>query len=207
VFALIYNFVRQVILEAAWKQGVDVRRISFIDAMRWLQTAQAPESESQYVYSPEVQDDPSRRIVRSHLRRAANSTTAIGLLMRMYTGWDRDDPRLLDGANVLLKQLPSEFNLEVRDTYYWYYATQVLRHVDGPVWQTWNNVLHPLLLSSQVPDGEYAGSWSPFEPVEDKWGRFGGRLYVTTLNLLSLEVDYRLLPLYEKTVAPRETAE
>ena len=27
-----------------------------------------------------------------------------------------------------------------------------------------------------------------------------GRLYVTTLNLLSLEVRYRLLPLYENTV-------
>ena len=39
VFALIYNMVRQVLLEAAGRQGVDVRRISFIDALRWLQTA------------------------------------------------------------------------------------------------------------------------------------------------------------------------
>ena len=39
VFALIYNLVRQVMLEAARRQNVDVRRISFIDAMRWLQTA------------------------------------------------------------------------------------------------------------------------------------------------------------------------
>lgn len=40
VFALIYNMVRQVMLEAATRQRVDVRRISFIDALRWLQTAQ-----------------------------------------------------------------------------------------------------------------------------------------------------------------------
>jgi hypothetical protein len=40
VFALIYNLVRQVMLEAAGRQVVDVRRISFIDALRWLQTAQ-----------------------------------------------------------------------------------------------------------------------------------------------------------------------
>ncbi len=39
VFALIYNMVRQVMLEAACRQNVDVRRISFIDALRWLQTA------------------------------------------------------------------------------------------------------------------------------------------------------------------------
>jgi hypothetical protein len=39
VFALIYNLVRQVMQEAAGRQQVDVRRISFIDALRWLQTA------------------------------------------------------------------------------------------------------------------------------------------------------------------------
>ena len=40
VFALVYNMVRQVVLEASHCQRVDVRRISFIDALRWLQTAQ-----------------------------------------------------------------------------------------------------------------------------------------------------------------------
>jgi hypothetical protein len=39
VFALIYNMVRQVMLSAASRQRVEVRRISFIDALRWLQTA------------------------------------------------------------------------------------------------------------------------------------------------------------------------
>ncbi len=39
MFALIYNLVRQVILIAAEQQQVDFRRISFIDALRWLQTA------------------------------------------------------------------------------------------------------------------------------------------------------------------------
>ena len=39
VFALIYNMVRQVMLVAASRQCVDVRRISFVDALRWLQSA------------------------------------------------------------------------------------------------------------------------------------------------------------------------
>ncbi len=38
VFALIYNMVRQVMMEAARRQDVDIRRVSFIDALRWLQT-------------------------------------------------------------------------------------------------------------------------------------------------------------------------
>ena len=39
MFALVYNLVRVVMLEAARRQGVDVERISFIDALRWLSTA------------------------------------------------------------------------------------------------------------------------------------------------------------------------
>ena len=38
VFALIYNLVRQVMVEAALRQNVEVNRISFIDALRWLGT-------------------------------------------------------------------------------------------------------------------------------------------------------------------------
>ena len=37
-FALVYNLVCRVIYEAAQRQGVPPDRISFIDALRWLQT-------------------------------------------------------------------------------------------------------------------------------------------------------------------------
>ena len=52
VFALIYNLVRQVMLEAACHQGVDVRRISFIDALRWLQTAKPGNELPKLVVNP-----------------------------------------------------------------------------------------------------------------------------------------------------------
>jgi hypothetical protein len=72
-------------------------------------------------------------------------------------------------------------------------------HMGGEHWQAWNDSLHPLLVDTQTPVGPLAGSWNPNRPVPDKWGRYGGRLYITTLNLLSLEVYYRHLPLYEMT--------
>jgi hypothetical protein len=72
-------------------------------------------------------------------------------------------------------------------------------HMGGEHWQTWNSRLHPLLVQSQLPSGPLAGSWDPKGAVPDRWGPHGGRLYVTTLNLLSLEVFYRHLPLYEDT--------
>ncbi len=52
VFALIYNLVRQVILEAACRQEVDVRRISFIDALRWLQAASPGDELPKIVVNP-----------------------------------------------------------------------------------------------------------------------------------------------------------
>lgn len=36
IYAITYNLVRIVMIEAAARQGVDVERISFIDALRWL---------------------------------------------------------------------------------------------------------------------------------------------------------------------------
>jgi hypothetical protein len=36
IYAIVYNLVRIVMMEAAAQQGVDVERISFIDAFRWL---------------------------------------------------------------------------------------------------------------------------------------------------------------------------
>jgi len=52
VFALIYNLVRQVMLAAAGRQEVDVRRISFIDALRWLQTADPADELPKLVVNP-----------------------------------------------------------------------------------------------------------------------------------------------------------
>jgi len=52
VFALIYNMVRQVMLAAASRQSVDVRRISFIDALRWLQSASPGDELIQLVVNP-----------------------------------------------------------------------------------------------------------------------------------------------------------
>ena len=52
VFALVYNLVRQVILIAAEQQQVDFRRISFIDALRWLQTAKPGDGVPELVVNP-----------------------------------------------------------------------------------------------------------------------------------------------------------
>jgi hypothetical protein len=67
----------------------------------------------------------------------------------------------------------------------------------GQSWQTWLNRLQPLLVDSQIKQGPLSGSWDPRLPIADRWGPHAGRLYVTAMNLLSLEVQHRKLPLYE----------
>jgi hypothetical protein len=76
----------------------------------------------------------------------------------------------------------------------------------GERWERWHDQLYPLLIDTQVLDGANEGSWDPLLPTPDLWARYGGRLYVTTMNLLSLEVSYRHLPLYEAT-APTDLSE
>jgi hypothetical protein len=53
VYALVYNLVRVVMLEAARRQGVDADRISFVDALRWLSSARPGETLAELVVNPE----------------------------------------------------------------------------------------------------------------------------------------------------------
>jgi hypothetical protein len=176
--------------------GLKVPSETYARIERWLDDAQqSTEQPHLYRYNPYAPDTAEQR----HGRSASKTMTAVGLLMRLHTGWGRDDSRLTRGAAFLAENLPSVGTARrpERDTYYWYYATQVMAQMGGESWRVWNTQLHPLLVESQVGQGPLAGSWDPLSPVPDRWGPHAGRLYVTTLNLLSLEVQYRKLPLYE----------
>lgn len=183
-------------LHSARQGGLEVPANTLAGIESWMEVAHDPANPSLFRYDPYAENTAS--IQRVQQRNASPAMTAVGLLMRIYSGTDRESLLVQRGADYLLERPPGIRDGLVRDTYYWYYATQVLRHVGGTKWEQWNSRLHPLLVGSQEQSGPLAGSWDPYAPVPDRWGPFAGRLYVTTMNLLSLEVDYRLLPLYEK---------
>ncbi|MBN2022806.1 MAG: terpene cyclase/mutase family protein [Pirellulales bacterium] len=120
-----------------------------------------------------------------------HSTTAIGLLCRMYTGWRRDRPELERGVAYLADWGPS-----ATDVYYNYYATQVLCHWEGTAWEKWNVAMRDHLVRSQSAEGLESGSWH----FPDQHGDKGGRLYNTAMAAMILEVYYRHLPLYRPVV-------
>jgi hypothetical protein len=165
---------------------------------RWLDSAQAsPLQPHLYRYNPFATEITQQ----SGGRQPTKTMTAVGLLMRLYLGWRRDHPAMARGAQYLAQYPPAvgtDANPQ-RDTYYWYYATQVMFHMGGRYWKEWDRRLHSVLVDAQIQTGPMAGSWDPLNPVPDRWAPFAGRLYVTTMNLLSLEVTYRHLPLYEDT--------
>ena len=60
------------------------------------------------------------------------SMTAAGLLCREYLGWEAKRPALVKGVENLMKFPP---NPNFRNTYYYYYATQVIHHFGGEPWE------------------------------------------------------------------------
>jgi hypothetical protein len=120
---------------------------------------------------------------------ATDSMTAVGLLCRMYNGWKREKPELKAGVEYLAAKGP-----RLGDIYYNYYATQVVHHWGGELWKKWNLQMRDQLVSTQVTEGPGAGSWD----VTDPHGSSGGRIYQTSLSILTLEVYYRHLPIYRR---------
>lgn len=126
-------------------------------------------------------------------------TTAAGLLCRMYMGWDKTHPGLIDGAKYLEK-----VGVDKKDIYYDYYAAQVLRHIGGSGWEAFNNELRDWLVSTQADKGHAAGSWFFPESKSHRGPHEGGRLCSTAFATMILEVYYRHMPLYADGAAEDE---
>ena len=88
----------------------------------------------------------------------------------------------------LAKLGPSENNL-----YFNYYASQIMRHNGGEKWEHWNKQLRDYLIQTQAKQGQERGSWQ----FREKHSLGAGRLYNTAMAIMTLEVYYRFLPLYD----------
>jgi len=128
----------------------------------------------------------------------ASATTAIGLLCRMYTGWQRNNPGMTAGVERLMQSRQGN-----RGMYFTYYAMQVMHHYGGEQWRSWNESVRGHLVKQQRRRGREAGSWS-FNGAHDN---VGGRLYCTAMAAMCLEVYYRYSPIYSEEVVAAAAAE
>jgi hypothetical protein len=129
-------------------------------------------------------------------RQPEDAMIAEGLLCREYLGWPADHPGLAEGSKHMLKHLPKP---ERPNIYYWYYATQAMHHLGGEEWDTWNTAARETLIELQSDQGHEAGSWDPAGgAIGGHDIQAGGRLYMTSLAICTLEVYYRHLPIYRR---------
>jgi hypothetical protein len=167
-------------LKSAQMAGLQVNPATLDGAKRFLKSCSKGKG-GQFSYTPDAGPSPSM--------------TAVGLLCLQYGGMRRTDSQMADGVTVLMQNMPVKGG--GRNLYYWYYATQVMHNVSGPDWDNWNRRTRNVLLETQCKTGCAMGSWDPDKPTRDAWSEPGGRLMVTSLSTLTLEVYYRYLPLYK----------
>ena len=68
--------------------------------------------------------------------------------------------------------------------YYIYYASQAFFHASLEAWDAWNRINLNVLKTTQKPDGSWDGSF--------------GTVFATASSLLSVALNYRYLPIYER---------
>ena len=116
------------------------------------------------------------------------SCAAIGNLLQVYFGREQEHPTLKNACQFLAERGSSE-----SDVYFNYYGTLVLHHARASQWKQWNQTVRDHLIATQRTEGHEAGSWF----FTDQYGSVGGRLYTTAMAVMTLEVYYRFMPLYE----------
>jgi len=134
--------------------------------------------------------------------------TAEALLCRQLLGDGQKARGMGRGTAAVTESLMA--SLGNRNYYFWYYATQLMHNTGGKPWSRWNLIIREKLIAEQFvgPEaGHAAGSWQPTEPAMDRWGRTGGPIMQTALGLLTLEVYYRYLPMYQVTPDPEKSEE
>ena len=120
------------------------------------------------------------------------ATTGVGMLVHHFL-LEKPDSALVQKASKYLAGLASATwgttGQGTSDFYLWYNCTLGMYLAGGPNWDKWNNVVRRQLEASQVNDEKSCerGSWPP----NDRWGTTGGRIYSTSMAILTLEVYYR----------------
>jgi hypothetical protein len=180
-------------LKSGQLAGLNVPNPTLAEATRWLNSVQTDNYGSGYGYTG-PQFTPTM--------------TAVGLLCREYLGWSPRNPGLLQGVKTLKGYAPGKPQA-LRSIYFDYYATQVMHHMGGDAWKEWNPAMRDSLVNSQDQGkannkAHQQGSWGP---EGDPFGAQGGRIMVTSLSLLTLEVYYRHLPLYRPDVTTGKEGE
>ena len=162
-------------LHSARLAGLKVPEENFVRAREWLDTAGGGKHGGLYGYKGPGTKWPAM--------------IATGMFCRQLDLVAPTAPMQMESAQQL-KMTPMKIRRP--DYYYIYYATLALYQHQGPIWRDWNVSLKDVLPNLQEKTGSLEGSWDPSRGLAGT----GGRITSTALATLSLEVYYRILPIY-----------
>jgi hypothetical protein len=123
--------------------------------------------------------------------------TAELLFSRMLLDMPLEDEGIDEAVKFLSSQPPGSNDA---DLYYWYYASLSMLNMQHLKWKDWNTRTREALIHMQKKSGPSAGCWE----TNFKWGDRGGRIFTTSMAVLTLEVYYRYLPLRADRAAAKE---
>lgn len=177
-------------LKSAQMADLGVNSLCLENTRKWLASVASGEHHGLFQYRP------------YDSKGVTPTMTAVGMLIHQYLGMPRGDAAMVEGRDYLMRNLPDADTQ--RNVYYWYYGTMAMHNLVGPEWDAWNRKVRRTLIKTQINDPESCanGSWDPDKPTTDTWGHAGGRLMVTSLSVLTLEVYYRYLPIYKINMPP-----
>jgi squalene cyclase len=105
--------------------------------------------------------------------------TAIGCLVMSLA--KEKNSKSFKAAFDYLQKAPADLNYQ---QYFLYYGAQAFFHASTDAWQKWNRTNIKTLAQGQNPDGSWEGQF--------------GQTFSTAASLLSLALNYRYLPIYER---------
>ncbi len=120
----------------------------------------------------------------------SESMTAVGILIRTWSGEDPRRSKMIEKSARLLQAKPPRWDDGAIDMYYWTYGAMAAYQVGGGTWRTWARALQQAVVGHQRKDTDVChdkGSWDPV----GAWGADGGRVYATAMMTLALETSYR----------------
>lgn len=158
-----------VALIAARNAGLEVPDSALSDALNYLAECQVP-ADGTIGYQPKAAPH-------------GPSTTAIGVAAFAYAR-KHSDATCARALEALKEILSSGVQAGHYAHYFEYYVAQALFQTDYPAWEKWNSRRVEQLAQMQNPDGSIDG------PL--------GASISTAMGLLSLALNYRYLPVYER---------
>jgi hypothetical protein len=123
--------------------------------------------------------NPDGGFCYTHGTASNGPRTAIGCLVLALAR--EKNTKAFQNAFGYLQKAPGESSYQ---QYFLYYAAQAFFHASPEAWSTWNRTNIKSLAASQTSEGSWEGTFGP---------TFG-----TAASLLSLALNYRYLPIYER---------